>query len=836
VEAGAVEDTLVLPLRSSLVSYYTLTPTGDNAITAGDSITFTVTARDQFGNAIANSGSLNLFGVGSSTEEFSPGPYDFAGSDTLQFWVSDTITGSFTVRVENTGNAAIIGQSGLVTVNSAAVDSLVFSPAGNITINAGADLIYVITALDQFGNSVTNNNTLDINFSPSGTQTAVPANPVFNNADTVLVTVSDTETGIFRVLTNVQGSPQIDGQSGLITVSTASPHHLVKVSNEDSITVGTTRLMEVRVEDEFDNPIPGRIRDSLVVLYTFDEGSGTQVTDVSGNGTAMNLTVENPASVTWDGSGFLDINAPARISTATAGTKVYNAVTATNEMTVEAWITPSRIGGNTGPARIVTLSLNASLRNFTLAQDGSDYIFRLRTSDDPPAGGDNNGMDNITTPGSIVTTSLTHIVFTRDVSGQYYIYIDGNEVVSGSRTGDFGNWAPTYQFGLGAEFTEALASRDWWGDLHLVAVYNRAIDSLEVVQNYIDGADNSLIFSRVSAGDGVFVASDSSAQAAAIDSNGLANADYRASTLAASGPDIIQAAIGDVNTTFTMPLKLDTPSNLVVSDTSAVVGSPITLRVRLEDQFSNPITNATLNFSETGNGNLSSPTGVTDASGFAEVVYTLGTDTSASPEEVVVQYLPQSLADTIRVTLLTAPVSYYTLTPSGDSTIVAGDSIDYTLSAFDQYGNPVASSDSVTLSAVGSITAGFSAGPYEFNGLDTLAFQVSDTTSGSFTVNATNIDNPVLTIQSGLITVGVAAAANIEKVSGDATGLVAGSDRLLRVKITDTYNNVVSGDSVRFIVHSGGGSFSGSDSVGVESDSLGIGEVYSLRLPRFPAG
>ena len=37
----------------------------------------------------------------------------------------------------------------------------------------------------------------------------------------------------------------------------------------------------------------------LVVLYTFEEGSGSTVTDVSGVGTPLNLTIQNPANVTW---------------------------------------------------------------------------------------------------------------------------------------------------------------------------------------------------------------------------------------------------------------------------------------------------------------------------------------------------------------------------------------------------------------------------------------------------------------------------------------------------------------------------------------------------------
>jgi hypothetical protein len=84
---------------------------------------------------------------------------------------------------------------------------------------------------------------------------------------------------------------------------------------------------------------------------------------------------------------------------------------------------------------------------------------------------------------------------------------------------------------------------------------------------------------------------------------------------------------------------------------------------------------------------------------------------------------------------------------------VSGGVSYYTFIAYDQYNNRVATSDSVTLTAVGSVTAGFSPGPYLFGGVDSLNFRVSDTTSGSFTVRADNIDNPAITGSSGLITI-----------------------------------------------------------------------------------
>ena len=172
------------------------------------------------------------------------------------------------------------------------------------------------------------------------------------------------------------------------------------------------------------------------------------------------------------------------------------------------------------------------------------------------------------------------------------------------------------------------------------------------------------------------------------------------------------------------------------------------------------------------------------------------------------------------VNIVANTVSYYAITPTGMDTIAAGDSLAYTITAYDQYGNTVSNNDSVSLSAVGSLTAGFNPGPYQFAGSDTVAFRVSDSGLGSFTVRADNIDTPSLSVQSDLITINAAPADTIIKVTSDTTGITAGSSITLLAQITDAFSNVVGNDSVRFIVHSGNGNFSGFDSIGVTSESI----------------
>ena len=71
VTFGALIDTTIsITLQGGAVSYYTFAPSGTQSATAGDSVNFVVTARDQFGNAIANGGSIDLSAVGSTTAGF----------------------------------------------------------------------------------------------------------------------------------------------------------------------------------------------------------------------------------------------------------------------------------------------------------------------------------------------------------------------------------------------------------------------------------------------------------------------------------------------------------------------------------------------------------------------------------------------------------------------------------------------------------------------------------------------------------------------------------------------------------------------------------------------
>jgi len=78
-----------------------------------------------------------------------------------------------------------------------------------------------------------------------------------------------------------------------------------------------------------------RVTTGQQVLYTFEEGTGTTVTDLSGVGTPLNLTIETPAATTWTACG-LSVNDSAMITSAGAASKVIAAVKTSNALTIEA--------------------------------------------------------------------------------------------------------------------------------------------------------------------------------------------------------------------------------------------------------------------------------------------------------------------------------------------------------------------------------------------------------------------------------------------------------------------------------------------------------------------
>jgi mono/diheme cytochrome c family protein len=232
---------------------------------------------------------------------------------------------------------------------------------------------------------------------------------------------------------------------------------------------------------------PVRVAQDQIALYTFAVIEDGLVKDRSEFGEPLNLRIDKPQNaLVRDAKTF--VSSSVVMASDGPATKVIQAWRKTNALTIEVWMKPLDLK-QSGPARIVSLSGDTSQRNLTLGQDKGRLDVRLRTS-----ATDNNGQPSTAGPENSMSTKLTHVVFTRTSSSEVGLYQDGKKIVSSNVAGDFTNWSDEFRLSIANEIT---GDRPWLGDLHLVALYNRALSDAEVLQNFSAGVPMGTDFARL---------------------------------------------------------------------------------------------------------------------------------------------------------------------------------------------------------------------------------------------------------------------------------------------------------------------------------------------------
>ena len=79
---------------------------------------------------------------------------------------------------------------------------------------------------------------------------------------------------------------------------------------------------------------------------------------------------------------------------------------------------------------------------------------------------------------------LTHIVYTRSKDGRAVMYLDGKRAADRTVDGDMANWDRGFRLSLANELTE---DRPWLGQLHQIAVYDRALGADDVERRFAGG-------------------------------------------------------------------------------------------------------------------------------------------------------------------------------------------------------------------------------------------------------------------------------------------------------------------------------------------------------------
>lgn len=216
-----------------------------------------------------------------------------------------------------------------------------------------------------------------------------------------------------------------------------------------------------------------RISSNLQLLYEFEEQGGETITDVSGTGTAENITIQTPEDLAWTPNG-LETFGGATTRRGTKGSKIIDAVQSTNEITIEAWFKPEFMSQQS--RRIFTFSVSGNFRNFSLVQNNSSYEVLMRTSNS-----DDNGTPGFSSSPGTASDELVHFVYTKEASGLAKIYINGSLDTSMTNAGDINNWSTSHWLAIGSE---PLGGLEWRGVHYLAAVYNRALTSFEVNHNF----------------------------------------------------------------------------------------------------------------------------------------------------------------------------------------------------------------------------------------------------------------------------------------------------------------------------------------------------------------
>ncbi|WP_245335292.1 LamG domain-containing protein [Shewanella sp. WXL01] len=233
----------------------------------------------------------------------------------------------------------------------------------------------------------------------------------------------------------------------------------------------------------------GRFENDMIALYQFKAGEGNIAYDTSGITPAANLTLQGDYD--WLGSwGITFRNAKAQASTASSK-KFHDLITATNEFTIEAWVTPNNVVQE-GPARIVSYSAGDNDRNFTLGQTQYNYDFMLRT-----AASNANGDPALSTPDAreVLQATLQHVVVTYNAQTGRKIYVNGRLIdIVDEDIAPLASWDDSFALILGRE---ASNQHVWQGDIRLLALFNRELEAEQIAQNYDVGVGEKffLLFS-----------------------------------------------------------------------------------------------------------------------------------------------------------------------------------------------------------------------------------------------------------------------------------------------------------------------------------------------------
>lgn len=219
----------------------------------------------------------------------------------------------------------------------------------------------------------------------------------------------------------------------------------------------------------------GRYERNQIAFYQFKTGDGAIAYDTSGIEPAANLTLQG--DIRWITGWGIHITSGRAQATTDASKKIGQLITASGEMSIEAWVVPANVSQE-GPAAIVSYAGSSISRNVTLGQTLYNYDYLLRTERSGTS-----GNPALSTPDAaeLLQATLQHVVVTYDLTNGRRIYVNGVDSGVRETASPLKDWDDTFALMVG---NEANGNRQWQGAVRLLAIHNKALTAAQVKQNF----------------------------------------------------------------------------------------------------------------------------------------------------------------------------------------------------------------------------------------------------------------------------------------------------------------------------------------------------------------
>ncbi len=228
---------------------------------------------------------------------------------------------------------------------------------------------------------------------------------------------------------------------------------------------------------------------SQIAIWEFKAGTGSTAFDTSGI-EPINLSLTG--NVTWLGAYGLDFSGGKAQADTQTSKRLYDAISASGEFSLEAWIIPANVTQE--DANIIGYDVGSNQKNFSLSQTLYNYNFFNRTDLSEA-----DGVPVLSTrdEGEILQSSLQHVVLTYGIVSGRKIYVNGVKMgISDPTPGStsIASWDPSYAFTLGQN---ANNGQTWQGKLRMVSIHNRELTNDQILENYEAGVGQKyfLLFS-----------------------------------------------------------------------------------------------------------------------------------------------------------------------------------------------------------------------------------------------------------------------------------------------------------------------------------------------------